>query len=855
MFKVWMRFSVVVLLCLGGYAQAVEQRDGFEMEMREGRLESGDSTARDGSFFDTHSFDVQRDEEIIIDLVSDDFDAFLRVETPGGEKLSDDDGGDGSNSQVTFTAERDGSCVITVYAFAADETGDYELYMQHPVRDSRRHTASRGPVVVNGLLSNTDLMQNGKYYDLYVFEADRGDSIEIDMTASFDTYLIVRRPTGSELTDDDSGEGVNAQLQFTANSSGTYEILATTYSRGTTGSYVLTVLGVSEVTSSHEEDTNTSPSNRGGLYTQQGTLSSGDLLRNDKYYDCYSFYADRDEQIVIDMTSSYDNYLIVHTPSGSELADDDGGDSLNARLDFVADEAGTYEVWASSYGRRQTGAYTLERTGGSDWGSCSDSHITDSRQRQLREENTESMRGRLQSGDERSRRNSYCDVYTFWAQAGDRVQVDMTSDDFDTYLYVTDPAGNESTNDDGGDGRNSRLSFTADQTGRYEIKAAGFSSSSTGSYELQITGGEQLQRSSSVQTNNDRNDRENHTETARGRLESGDSRSSRDSYCDIYTFRAQAGDTVQVDLTSDDYDTYLFVTDPDGYERSNDDGGDSLNSRLSFTANSTGTYEVQASAFSSSATGYYELIVTGGEDLRQSSNGGSGYRQQRPETARGRLGSGDRMSPRDSYCDVYTFRAQSGDRVQVDLTSDDFDTYLYVRAPSGYERTNDDGGDGLNSSLSFTANETGTYEILASGYGSSSTGSYELSVTGGEELRESGGGSRRDRGHGSRRGNNETLRGRLSRGDRTLDDGSYYDVHTFYVRRGDRVEIAMESDDFDTYLHVEVPGGNVLTNDDGGSGTNSVVNFVAERDGQCEIKANSYSSGETGDYIIYITVE
>ncbi|WP_262422668.1 hypothetical protein [Brevundimonas denitrificans] len=57
--------------------------------------------------------------------------------------------------------------------------------------------------------------------------------------------------------------------------------------------------------------------------------------------------------------------------------------------------------------------------------------------------------------------------------------------------------------------------------------------------------------------------------------------------------------------------------------------------------------------------------------------------------------------------DVYVFRARADERIQIRLNSDAFDPVLYVGRRSGvaFEElaSNDDGDDGLNSRILFTA--------------------------------------------------------------------------------------------------------------------------------------------------------
>ena len=87
----------------------------------------------------------------------------------------------------------------------------------------------------------------------------------------------------------------------------------------------------------------------------------------------------------------------------------------------------------------------------------------------------------------------YADRYSFQAEPGQQVAFHLASSDFDTYLYLKNPAGTVIvSNDDGGGGLNSRIppssgTFTIPlgETGTYVIEVTSWSSGRTGSYTLQ----------------------------------------------------------------------------------------------------------------------------------------------------------------------------------------------------------------------------------------------------------------------------------------------------------------------------------------------------------------------------------
>jgi tetratricopeptide (TPR) repeat protein len=79
--------------------------------------------------------------------------------------------------------------------------------------------------------------------------------------------------------------------------------------------------------------------------------------------------------------------------------------------------------------------------------------------------------------------------------------------------------------------------------------------------------------------------------------------------------------------------------------------------------------------------------------------------------------------------DEYTFAGESGQMVKIAMTSNEFDTVLSLRDPSGQEIAfNDDSARSLNSTIVTTLPEDGTYTIIARSF-SGQGGTYDLVVT------------------------------------------------------------------------------------------------------------------------------
>lgn len=98
----------------------------------------------------------------------------------------------------------------------------------------------------------------------------------------------------------------------------------------------------------------------------------------------------------------------------------------------------------------------------------------------------ETIEGKLESTDEELG-GAYLDVYQVEARAGQRIIVNLRSDDFDTLLRLLDPKGTGPENDDYGfDPGHSRIEMLALEDGVYSIQVTSFETVTSGDYVLHI---------------------------------------------------------------------------------------------------------------------------------------------------------------------------------------------------------------------------------------------------------------------------------------------------------------------------------------------------------------------------------
>lgn len=272
-----------------------------------------------------------------IDMMSDDFDAFLKLDGPG-VALTNDDGGDGTNARIN-TRLTPGEYTVTTSAYGSERaTGMYRLNV------TARATPD-APLSEGGPLTPGNTV-NGLYEGnahAYTFSLPARRLVRIDMQSTEIDPLLRLSGNGVETTDDDGGDGLNARLS-TLLEAGDYSLRADSAAPGA-GFYTLTMAA--------EEP----PANVGGGPIAVGRSVDATLLPG--MTDRWTFTVRSAGDYAIDMRSSdIDSHLKLLRGSESIASDDDGGDNLDSRI-VQRLEAGSYTIEATAVGSSETGRYRL----------------------------------------------------------------------------------------------------------------------------------------------------------------------------------------------------------------------------------------------------------------------------------------------------------------------------------------------------------------------------------------------------------------------------------------------------------------------------------------------------------------
>jgi hypothetical protein len=400
-------------------------------------------------------------------------DPLVRIHNAQGEELGfDDDGGDGLNSYLEFTAPATGNYFVDAGSFS-EGTGGYTL------------TARAGDVP-NDATTDASLSADGDYRegvlapagdsDWYRVDLAEGQGLRVGLTSAEtdplgDPYLVLHGPDGSEiLRDDDGGEGLNAWFEYSAATAGGHYVEARGFTEDAAGRYVLT-LTPGEIGASPDTAEYLSP-NSDGRSSTIGTNEDVDWY-------VLEMVEGRPYRIYLDGagdTPLADPFLTLYDSQGnSVVTDDDGGAGLNAYLSFVSPTGGPYFVGVSSFGSGSAGGYALRAVDTDVPGHVNTDEFLD------------------QTGDERLGRieiGGDLDNYAVELEGGVRYTIEVSGAGemplADPFLSIVNTENQSvASDDDSGPGMDARLSFTPEATGAFFLQASGLGGT-TGWYTIRI---------------------------------------------------------------------------------------------------------------------------------------------------------------------------------------------------------------------------------------------------------------------------------------------------------------------------------------------------------------------------------
>ena len=301
----------------------------------------------------------------------------------------------------------------------------------------------------SGMFSESDYAEN----NMHIISVAAGNTIEVIIDSDdVDTMLNATLPNGERIENDDY-DGLNAGFMRTMAIDGDLQIIARPLTAGDVGNYRIVARQIPPAR----------PISVGELVNDHLTTSEGKASHR------YALSGQAGQRVQIDLKSyDFDTVLTLQKPDGIELYDDDGGEhGTNSRLLYNFEQNETVTLIVSSLSDDETGAFSITATA-------------------LSSELVDSFDGELRVDDKRGYDGTLYDRHTFTAEAGESLTIELTSDDFDTVLYISKPDGsNLATQDDSHGGTNSMISFTIPESGDYSLFVTSFMDE-TGNYQVNI---------------------------------------------------------------------------------------------------------------------------------------------------------------------------------------------------------------------------------------------------------------------------------------------------------------------------------------------------------------------------------
>ena len=455
---------------------------------------------------------------------------------------SNDDGGSGLNSLITYTATATGTFYLVARAFST-QTGTYSLTVQDlGVATIPGITISEGSMDAPGDTSTTDTIISGDTFEGTLSSASDRDFVAIELTAGVqytfdlqaagtnsgtlsDGFLVLRDANGNFIAqDDDSGTANDTHITYTPSTTGTFYIDIRTF--GSDGdTYALTT--------SPEERTEDDPVpepeetdtiipgitiSEGTTDTPASTNTTAEIISGDSFEGEIDSPTDRD-WVRIELTAGTeytfdlkgfatdggtleDPFLVLRDANGTFIdQNDDGGSGLNSQIVFTPDTTATYYVEVRSFGGA-TGTYTLtsspgERTeedgtgggggGGSEPGqtvSEGDTDVAGDTSTTAQISPNDIFNGELDAMGDRdfiAIDLTAGTAYTFEVQGADSGSGNTLPDPF---LVLRDANGGFVAQDDNnGTGLDALISFTPQTSGTYFLSVRNFNGE-TGTYSV-----------------------------------------------------------------------------------------------------------------------------------------------------------------------------------------------------------------------------------------------------------------------------------------------------------------------------------------------------------------------------------
>ena len=547
--------------------------------------------------------------------------------------------------------------------------------------------------ITNGARTTATLTLNTT--NVYTFSATNGESIQVRMGASFRPLVTVYAPNGA-LIGSGSGSGsssLDGLVQITAATNGIFRIAVSSYYRNGTGEYLLSLAKA-------PGDFVVSPGDEGGPLTNNvgspGVIERGDV-------DMWSFEATTGDSILLRMGSpGYRPYFQIFGPRGALLgtAGGSGSSDMDAYISIRATNSGTFTVVAQSYYPNNNGPYTMHLV------KAPGTIITPPNDEGGPMTNGATHPGELTLGD--------MDAWTFSANAGENLWLRMGAPTLRPWLHLYGPGGvliSSSAGSTSAD-NDASISVLTTNSGTFTIVALSYYPNLAGPYTVTLA----KTMGDFVVSPTDEG----------GSLQNGVATLATNALgdIDVWTFTANAGDSIALRAGAPDFRPLLQLFGPNGRLVSEAGGvSASRDANIVVTATNSGTFTVLVQSFYFDGAGNYTLHLAKIPGPFTTSPGDEGGTLLGDAPQDGVIDLGDQ--------DLWRFAMCRGELLQlrcVKLSGATFNPRLRLFGRNGVLLAT--ATSATEAVINFTTTNSGIYTVLVDGNALNHTGIYRLTGSG-----------------------------------------------------------------------------------------------------------------------------
>jgi hypothetical protein len=221
--------------------------------------------------------------------------------------------------------------------------------------------------------------------------------------------------------------------------------------------------------------------------------------------------------------------------------------------------------------------------------------------------------------------------------------------------------------------------------------------------------------------------------TAAGDLQDSDAQGDEGRRYDDHPIRLEAGRRYRLSVTSEAFDPLARLLRQGEVVAENDDYGESLNSRISYTPTEGGDYVLRVTGFAGDARGAYTAGVA---QLPPLPAPVSAPPASTATTSwgvwQGELAASDPERDGRHY-DDYLVRFDARQTRLIAVDADALDTMIQILRPADREGApldeDDDSGPGFNPLLGFAPDEPGDYIVRVTSFQADAAGAYRLRIS------------------------------------------------------------------------------------------------------------------------------